>query len=194
MDNTVFPEAKILDLVISYAVGNSNKDRYYSEAPYDYLKKARGLTLVSKEFYNSVFRNHPDFVICKAHSELVSLLNKAPQLKKIKLTVCATSVGSDMQLFQKNLLFIKKEWKRLSDVLPNLELLDLTPTFHGIDMRYEIDHLHYDIRLIPLFYRSAPRTLSRKSARVAGWAQRTLRVTISLNRRASPSSARPSTA
>jgi hypothetical protein len=137
--SSIFPEAKILDLVLSYLLVNSPYSHYQQSKEYDYLKKIKGLTLVCKDFNKSVWRNHPDFVYCKAHSDVVFLLQKLPQLKTIKLTVRATSVASDIQLFQRNLLFIKRRWKSLSDILPKLKHLKLTPTFcKDIDMRYGI--------------------------------------------------------
>jgi hypothetical protein len=119
-DNNVFPESKILELVISFLVaGKSRKrDPYQSQEPY--LKRIKGLNLVCKDFYNSDWRNHPDFISCRAHADLVLLFHKVPQLKKIKLSVRATAVAGEIRLFQRHLLFIKKSWKSLSDVLPNL--------------------------------------------------------------------------
>ncbi|KAJ1390639.1 hypothetical protein B484DRAFT_425637 [Ochromonadaceae sp. CCMP2298] len=125
--NNIFPETKILDLVLSYVCLNSPENRCEGQK-YDYLKRIGGLPLVCKAFHNSCWRNHPDFVKCKAYSEVVCLLHKIPQLRKIHLTVRAISVASDIDHFQRSLLFVNRRWKSLSDVLPRLQLLDLTPT------------------------------------------------------------------
>jgi hypothetical protein len=56
--NNLFPETKILDLVLSYVCLNSPESRCH-EHKYDYLKRISGLPLVCKAFHNSVWRNHP---------------------------------------------------------------------------------------------------------------------------------------
>jgi hypothetical protein len=133
----LFPEAKILDHVLSYIVFNDTKERW-SPPEKTYLKDINGLTLVCKDFNASIWRNHPTTVEIKAHKDAVRLLRKIPQLREVKVTVRATSIAGDIQLFQRSLLLSKKRFANLSDVLPNLQLLKLTPCFFDIPMRYDI--------------------------------------------------------
>jgi hypothetical protein len=153
------PEAKILDLVLSFLFKDYDK-KENQERPRktSYLKDINGLTLVCKDFNHSIWRNHPTFVTLKAHHPTIRLLRKIPQLTELKVTIRATSIDADIQLFQRSLLLkvhanksyennehnehnehIAYElFENLSDVLPNLRLLELTPTFADIDMRYDV--------------------------------------------------------
>jgi hypothetical protein len=134
----LLPEAKILDLILSFVVHTNPQRRGAWRPRAYYLKDINGLTLVCKAFNASIWRNHPTFVILKAHKDAVRLLRKIPQLRELKVTVRATSIAGDIQLFQRSLLLTKRRFENLTVVLPNLQLLHLTPSIEDISMRYAL--------------------------------------------------------